>query len=326
MKRSIGVWRCWSLVVGCMIGNGIFMLPAVMAPYGSLSLLGWIFAGLGTILLALTMGAVAKRIPKIGGPYAYTVETLRQVGDLPCFMVGWGYWMSYWLSSTAGAIAFVGYLGFFLPSIVANPVWGAIISIAIIWVFTAININGVRNACIIQLITTLLKLLPLFLIAVGGLFIGDVTEIPARNPENQSMPALISTLILITMWAYIGFENVAHCADDVIEPEKNIPKSLITGTLTATLVYILATFGVMALIPVDELAKSTSPFADAASILLGSWGASFVAIGAIISILGALNGNVLVTGQLARAMALDKVLPSQMAKLNNKDVPAAGIV
>lgn len=325
MRRSLGFWRCWALVVGSMIGNGIFMLPAVMAPYGSMSILGWLFAGLGTILLALTLGRVAKRIPHLGGPYRYTRESLKHVGELPCFMVAWGYWMAYWLTTTAGAIAFVGYLGFFLPSIAGDPIWGAIIAITIIWLFTAINISGVRNAGILQLISTLIKILPLFLIAGGGLFIGDVTNIPANNPDNQPLPMLIATLMLITMWAYVGYENVSIAADDVIEPEKNIPRALVSGTITATIIYIVATFGVMALIPTEELAVSTSPFADAATILFDSWGAGLVAIGAMISILGALNGNILVAGQLTRAIALDNFLPEKLATLSPKNTPAAGL-
>jgi len=326
INKTLGFWRCWALVVGSMIGNGIFMLPAVMAPYGSNALFGFVFAGLGTILLALTMGAIAKRIPKIGGPYAYTNESLQHLGEIPCFMVAWGYWMAFWLTTTAGAIAFVGYLGFFYPSIATDPIWGAIIAITVIWLFTAINVSGVRNGGVIQLVTTILKLLPLFLIAGSGLFFGNVTEIPARNPENESFTVLISTLVLITMWAYVGFENASVAAEDIIEPEKNIPRTMILGTIMATLIYIVATFGIMALVPVDELADSSSPFADAAAVLFGNWGASLVAIGAIISIIGAMNGNILATGQLARAISMDRFLPPKMGELNTNNSPATGLI
>ncbi len=175
--------------------------------------------------------------------YAYTTESLQHLGEIPCFMVAWGYWMAFWLTTTAGAIAFVGYLGFFFPSIAQDPIWGAIIAISIIWLFTAINVSGVRNGGVIQLITTLLKLLPLFLIAGSGLLLGDLSEIPARNPDNETFPMLISTLVLITMWAYVGFENAAIAADDVIEPEKNIPRALISGTIMATLLALSGSRG-----------------------------------------------------------------------------------
>jgi APA family basic amino acid/polyamine antiporter len=128
------------------------------------------------------------------------------------------------------------------------------------------------------------------------------------------------------MWAYVGVEAVTIPADDVIEPEKTIPRALIAGTLTASGVYIIATYGVMALIPSVELATSTSPFADAASLIFGPWGAGLVAIGAIVSITGSLNGNILVGGMMPRAISLDKLFPSQFAKLNATGAPAFALI
>lgn len=323
MQRCLGFWRSWALAVGIMIGNGIFLLPAVLAPYGSLSLLGWIFAGGGTLLIVLMLGSLAKRIPKLGGPYAYTREAF---GDLPGFLVAWGYWISIWTASAAGAVAFTGYFSVFVPQVTSQPIMGGMAAILIIWLITGINIAGVKSAGIFQLITTLLKLLPLFLIAGGGLLLGDVTDIPASNPDNEPFPLLIAGMVMLTMWAFVGVEGVTIPADDVIEPQKTIPRALIAATITATVVYIFATYGVMALIPNKELALSTSPFADAALVIFGSWGASMVAIGAIVSITGSLNGNILVGGMIARAIAVDKLFPSQFAKRNNAGAPAFALI
>lgn len=322
-KPSLGFWRSWALVVGIMIGNGVFMLPAVLAPYGSLGLLGWIFAGGGTLLVALVLGSLAKRIPKLGGPYAYTREAL---GDLPGFLVAWGYWIAVWSATAAGAVACVGYLSVFIPAVATDPTFGAAAALAIIWLFTGINITGVRTAGIVQLVTTLLKLLPLFLIAGGGLLLGDLTSIPATNPEDESIPFLVARLVILTMWAYVGVECVTVPADDVVEPEKTIPRVLVAGTLTATFVYIVATFGVMALVPNEQLAASTSPFSDAASILFGPWGAVLVAIGALVSITGSLNGNILVGGMMPRAAAVDHLFPGPFARLNGSGAPAFALV
>ena len=323
MKRSFGFWRSWALVVGIMIGNGIFMLPAVLAPYGSLSLFGWIFAGGGTLFIAFMLGSLARRIPKLGGPYVYTRTAL---GDLPGFLVAWGYWIANWSASSAAAVAFVGYLAIFVPQVVTEPITGAVAALAIIWLITGINVAGVKTAGIVQLVTTLLKLLPLFLIAGSGLLLGDVTAIPASNPHNEPFPLLIAGLIMLTMWAYVGVEGVTVPADDVIEPEKTIPRALIAGTLTATGVYVIATYGVMALIPSAELATSTSPFADAASRIFGPWGASLVAIGAIVSITGSLNGIILLVGMIPRAVALDKLFPARFARLNSAGAPAFALI
>lgn len=311
------------MVVGIMIGNGIFMLPAVLAPYGSLSLLGWILAGGGTLFVAFMLGSLARRIPKLGGPYAYTRAAF---GDLPGFLVAWGYWIAIWSAVAAGAVAFVGYFSVFVPAVATVPIGGAIAALVIIWLITGINLAGVKTAGIIQLITTLLKLLPLFLIAGSGLLLGDITDITAANPNNESAPLLIAGLVMLTMWAYVGVESVTIPADDVIEPEKTIPRALVVGTLTATAVYIVATYGVMALIPIEELAASTSPFADAASIIFGPWGASLVAIGAIVSIAGSLNGNILLSGMMPRAIAQDNLFPKPFAKLNAKGAPAFALI
>jgi APA family basic amino acid/polyamine antiporter len=306
-----------------MIGSGVFMLPAVMAPYGSLSLLGWLFAGTGTLMIALMLGSLARRIPSVGGPYTYVH---RALGDLPGFLVGWGHWISYWSATAVFGIAFAGYLGYLIPSLGETPLYGALAAVAIIWVMTAVNLVGVETVGIVQLVTTLLKLLPLFLISGGGLLLGDVTSIPANNPDNESLPVLIAGLVLLAMWSFVGIENVTISADDVIEPEKTIPRALIVGCLTATVVYIIATVGVMALIPASELAVSSSPFADAAALIFGGWGGALVAVGAIISIVGALNGNILTSGMLARAIALDKLLPERFAELNANGIPAFSVI
>ena len=323
MRRSLGFWRSWALVVGIMIGNGIFMLPAVLAPYGSLSLLGWIFAGGGTLFIALMLGSLARRIPKLGGPYAYTRTAF---GDLPGFLVAWGYWIAIWSAVAAGAVAFTGYFGLFVPQVTTEPIIGGVAALVIIWLITGVNVAGVKSAGIVQLVTTLLKLLPLFVISASGLLLGDVTDIPAANPNNEPFPLMMSGLIMLTMWAYVGVEGVTIPADDIIEPKKTIPRALIAGTLTTTAVYIMATYGIMSLIPGAELARSTSPFTDAASLIFGPWGAGLVALGAVISIAGNINGNILLVGMVSRALALDKLFPSKFAQLNAAGAPAFALI
>ncbi len=175
-----------------MIGSGVFMLPAVLAPYGSLSLLGWIFTGGGTVFVALVLGSLARRIPRIGGPYAYTREAF---GDLPGFLIAWGYWISLWSSTAAFAVAFVGYLGALVPAVGNGPMVGAVTALIIIWLVTGINAAGVKTAGVVQLVSTLLKLLPLLFIAGGGLILGDVVSIPATNPDNEPIPLLIAGMI-----------------------------------------------------------------------------------------------------------------------------------
>jgi APA family basic amino acid/polyamine antiporter len=328
MKRVMGFWRCWGLVIGIVIGNGVFMLPAVLAPYGTLSLVAWIIAGIGTIFIALVLGMLAKRHSMQGGIYGYTRETQ---GDLAGFLIAWGYWISILAAVAAGAVAVTGYLSFFVPTISSNPMLSAIISIVFIWLITAINITGIKAACTFQLVTSLLKLLPLFIISVGALFLGDpanavVNSTPANTADKPSTLILISEMVMITMWAYIGIEAVTLPSDNIILPEKNIPRALIIGTLTVTVIYISLSYGVMTLIPLADLAKSTAPIADAASIILGSWGAGFIAIAALISIISSINANTLIVGIMPAALAKDKLMPEFFSIKNKAGIPIKTVI
>ncbi len=323
MKRVMGFWRCWGLVVGMMIGNGIFMLPAVLAPYGRLSLLGWVLGGIGTIFIALMLGMLARRNPMVGGPYAYTRAAF---GDLTGFLIGWGYWIGILTAIAAGAVAITGYIGFFIPAVVQNPAISACVSLLLIWFTTGINVVGVKTASTFQLITTLVKLLPLFLIAAGGLFFGDVANTDTSTSQSEPTYFVLAEVVMIIMWAYIGVEAVTCPADDMIEPEKNIPRALILGTLTVTAVYILVSYGVMALIPTENLANSTSPIADAASVIFGPWGAGLIAIGGLISIISSTNANVFIVGVMPQALAQDNLVPKKFAQLNKGGAPAIAII
>jgi APA family basic amino acid/polyamine antiporter len=319
----MGFWRCWGLIVGIMIGNGIFMLPAVLAPFGKMSLLGWVLAGVGTIFIALMFGLLAKRNPMVGGPYAYTREAF---GDLTGFLIGWGYWVGVITAVAAGSLAVTGYLGFFFPGITENPLHSGIISFSLIWLVTGINVAGIKASSTFQLVTSLFKILPFFIIAGGGLFIGGSSESAIAASKDEATFQNISEMIMIIMWAYIGVEAVTLPSDDMISPQKNIPKALIVGTLTVMAVYLLISYGVMLLVPLDDLANSTSPIADAASVIFGPWGAGLIAIVALVSIISNVNANVFIVGVMPQAMSQDKIFPKYFSRLNKPGAPVVAIV
>ena len=328
MKRVMGFWRCWGLVIGIVIGNGVFMLPAILAPYGKLSLVAWIIAGIGTIFIALVLGMLAKRHAMQGGIYGYAKETQ---GDLSGYLIAWGYWISILTAIAAGAVAVTGYLSFFMPAISSNPTVSAIVAIAFIWLITAINITGIKAASTFQLVTSLLKLLPLFIISIGALFLGDpantvIVSTVTDNAQQRSTISLISEMVMITMWAYVGIEAVTLPADNVVCPEKNIPRALIIGTLTATVLYISLSYGVMTLIPLADLSKSTSPLADAASVILGPFGAGFIAVAALISMTSSINANILIVGIMPDALAKDKLMPEFFSTKNKAGIPIKTVI
>src|SRR5690349_1806253 len=166
-QRSIGFWECWALPVGTIIGSGIFMLPAVLAPYGLVSFGGWLLTAGGSIAIALSIGRLARHSTRSGGPYVYALETF---GSLTGFFVGWTYWVGCWLATPAVAIAFVGYLGALVPGLQGQPLWQGACALALIWTMTLVSIRGVKEAGVVQLVLTVLKLAPLGLIIGAALF------------------------------------------------------------------------------------------------------------------------------------------------------------
>ncbi len=320
--KPLGFWACWALVVGCMIGSGVFMLPAVLARYGLLSFGGWLIAGAGSIALALVFGRLASRTRRSGGPYVYAQQAF---GDLAGFMMGWSYWCSFVIGVPVVAIAFVGYLGVFIPALNGAPVAQALAALALIWSFTLINIRGLREMSFVQILMTVLKIVPLLAIVGLALAAGSPSNLPALNPSGQAVGPALAAAALVTLWAFTGFEVVTLPAGAVREPERTIPRALIAGMLCVTAIYLSATAAVMLLVPAAELAQSTAPFADAARAF-GPWGAYFIAAGALVATAGTLNGLVFATGQMPMAVALDQRAPRQLAATNAGGSPYVALL
>jgi APA family basic amino acid/polyamine antiporter len=320
--NAMGFWGCWSLTVGIMIGSGIFMLPAVLAPYGILGFGGWIITAGGSILLALVLGRLSTRTERTGGPYTFAHDAF---GDLTGFLVAWGYWAAIWVGVPAIAIAFVGYLTIFIPVLSDQPVLQAAAALVLIWALTLVSLKGTREMSIVQLLMTVLKLVPLFVIIGLGLVAGDVENLPEYNPSGGSVLSIFSTTALLTMWAFLGLECGTIPAGEVKNPKKTIPRAVILGTVVVTLIYISATAAVMMLVPADVLAQSTSPFADAARGL-GRWGPTMIAIGALIATAGSINGNIFISGQVPMAVALDKLAPKFLAARNADGAPYFSLI
>lgn len=322
-RRKIGLWIATSLVVGNMIGSGVFLLPASLAAYGGISILGWLFTSVGALMVALLLARLGRRIPAAGGPYAFTRAGL---GDLPAFLVAWGYWICIWTGNAAISVAFVGYLGVFFPPLSREPALGAAAALAAIWFLTAVSARGIREAGFVQLVTTVLKLLPLLAIGTVGLLYVDPGNFQPFNPSGGSPLKAITATAALTLWAFSGLESATIPADSVEDPKRNIPRATILGTLVTAGVYILATVGVMGILPPASLGESAAPFADAAIRIWGGWAGSLIAAGAAISAFGALNGWILLQGQMPLAAARDGLFPEVFGKLSARGTPVHGLV
>lgn len=322
-RRSLGLWMCTALVVGNMIGSGVFLLPSTLAPYGGISIIGWLVSTAGALCLALVFARLGAVIPKIGGPYAYAREGF---GDFGGFLVAWSYWISIWTTNAALAVAFVSYSTVFVPALGSSAALGGLASMGILWTLTLVNARSVRGAGHVQVVTTVLKILPLAAIALFGFFAFDPTHFTPFNPSGTSSMAAISVTVTLTLWAFLGLESSTIPAGDVEDPARTVPRATILGTLFAAVVYIVCTVAVMGIISPADLASSNAPFADAASRLWGSPGRIIIGAGAAISCFGALNGWVLLAGQMPRAAALDGLLPERFARLNRNGTPVFGLI
>ncbi len=323
-KQTIGLLTTTSLVIGNMIGVGIFVLPAVLASYGSISMLGWIFTALGALIIAKIFSNFSKIVvDKSGGPYAYSRAGF---GDFIGFLIAWGYWITCWVGNAAIALAIVGALSFFFPVFESNSLYSIGIGLSLIWLFTWINSRGVKESGKIQLITTVLKLLPLAFVIIVGVFYFELDNFPEFNLTGEGDFATFPVVAAITLYAFLGIESASIPAENVENPAVTIPRATMLGTIIVTLVYILGTAVLFGILPIDILQNSAAPFAEAAKIISGDFGGYFVAIGVIISGIGVLNGWILITGQIPLAAANDNLFPKIFKRENKKGAPAMGLV
>ncbi len=314
---------CTALVVGNMIGSGIFLLPSSLAAYGPISLAGWLVTAGGAIVLALLFGRLATALPKTGGPYAYARAGF---GDFAGFLIAWGYWIALWSGNAAVAVAFAGYLTYLVPAIGDSQIAGLLVALSAIWLLTAINIRGVQEAGSVQLITTCMKLIPLAALIIFGLAYIDTANFSPVNVSGQSTISAISACAALTLWAFVGLESATVPAGDVENPEITIPRATIIGTCIAAFAYIGVTLVALGVMPSSQLAGSNAPLAEVAGLIWGGLGAGFVALGACISTFGTLNGFTLLSGQVPMAAAQDGIFPPRFATLSASGAPAFGLI
>lgn len=320
---GLGLVACTALVVGNMIGSGIFLLPASLAAFGPISLAGWIVTSVGALVLAIIFGRLSRIVVKTGGPYAYTRAGF---GEFAGFIIAWGYWIALWTGNAAVAVALAGYVGFLVPAIGASETYSLAVALLAIWTLTLVNVRGVEEAGFVQIVTTVLKLVPLVLIGTLGFLWIDPTNFSPWNTSGKSDLAAISGAAALTLWAYLGLESATVPSGNVINPEKTIPRATVVGVLIAAAVYIAVTTVAIGVVPAELLARSSAPLADVSREMWGAVGGMLVAIGAVISTFGTLNGFTLLTGQVPYGAAVDHIFPERMGRLSRYGTPANALV
>ena len=316
--RQLGFWMALALVVGNMIGSGIFLLPANLAPYGTNAIIGWAVTIAGSLCLASVFAALARAFPQAAGPYDYVRPAL---GQPPAFFVMWSYWISTWVTNAAISIAAVSYLSTLAPETFAQPGVAAASAIGFVVLFAAVALSGARTAGGVQIVTSILKLLPLIAAVVIAVLVLGRGQQPAQLPATPVSLNGVAASAALTLWAMLGFECATVPAQRVRNPERNIPRATILGTLIAGFVYLAASSAVFLLLPADVAARSSAPFADLVSSYWGATAGTLVVVFAVISCLGALNGWVFLVGDIPLALAERGVFPRWFAKLNRRGMP-----
>ena len=322
-KRPLGLWSATALVVGNMIGSGVFLLPASFAPYGSASALGWLLSTTGALLLAVVFARLAQRYPISGGPYAFAHIAF---GDFVGFLMAWSYWISVWCAVAAIAVAFAGAMTSLAPDLFTTPANSAACAIAVLWLCTGLNLVGLRAAGIAQVVLTILKLLPLIVVIVLGARAINLQSFTPFNPSGDSLLSVTTTTAALALWALLGLECATIPAEHVENAEKIVPRATILGVAIGAIVSVAACMIVLGLVPLETLKTSPAPFADAAQAFAGRGASMAMAAAMAVSCLGALNGWILVQGQIPLAAARDKLFPAVFARVDSNDTPRVGLV
>ncbi len=324
VQNKLGFWTSTSLVVGNMIGAGIFVLPAALASFGSISLLGWVFSALGMFFLARVFSHLSRLLPHVtGGPYAYTRNGF---GDFAGFLVAWSYAIALSCANAAIVISWVSALSAFFPALAVSPAAAVLTGLCTIWLLTWINTRGIIISGRMQLVTTILKVLPLLVVGIGGLFFIKAANFHPFNSSGKSDFSAVTATAAFTVFALVGIESAAIPAGSVLRPEKTIPRATLTGLFIAVIIYILGSISMMGMIPAPQLEKSVTPYADAAVLIYGSQARYWVSAGIAIAAFGALNGWILIQGQVPYAIARDNLFPAVFARTNKRQVPYIGMI
>ena len=294
------------LVAGNMVGSGLYLLPASLAPFGSSTIIGWLVATAGALILAGVFGGLGRFRPEADGVTDFVDQG---IGRFMGYQASLAYWAGCWIGNAAIAVAAVGYLAHFFP--VLTERWpGAWANVGLIWLMTLIYMAGARVMARLGGLLLIVGLLPIIIATLAGLaaFSPEVFSAswnPSGTPLTESVPASLALIF----WAYLGVETAMVVSSRLRNPERDLGRATLAGVALTGAVYIAATVAIFGVIPASELAHSGSPFADLAGRVLGAAAAAFVAICAIAKTLGTLGGWILLAGETARSTARRGFLP-----------------
>ncbi|HEY7485822.1 MAG TPA: amino acid permease [Streptosporangiaceae bacterium] len=323
---KFGLPQATALIMGSIIGVGIFNLPYSLAAYGPISIVAMALTTVGALALALMFAALSRRLPADGGPYAYARAAF---GNGVGFSNAWSYWITAWAGNAAIVTGWVFYVEYFINKGHLTG-WSIVIALVGLWVPAAVNLSGVKNIGAVQFWTTIIKFIPLVIMSTLGLALISTDNFHPWNVSGQSNIAAIGGAMAIALFSYLGVETAAVAAAKVRDPERNIPRATVFGTLASAVVYMLSLTAVFGTVPTSQLAEEANKasYSAAANAMAGggTWAGNLMALAVIISGIGALNGWTMICAEMPLAAARDGLFPESFKRLSRKGVPPVGII
>src|SRR5215467_6346820 len=312
-----------ALIMGSIIGVGIFNLPTSLAGIGPITLVSMALTTVGAIVLAFMFAALSRRLPADGGPYAYSRVAF---GNVVGFFNAWSYWITAWAGNAGIAVGWVLYVEVFINK-GQNKLITVLLVLVGLWLPAIINLSGVKNMGSVQMITTVLKFAALLFVSIVGLFYIKSANFTPWNVSGQSAVSAIGAGMAIALFSYLGVEVASVAAGKVRDPDRNVPRSTVLGTAACAVVYLLSLVAVFGIVPNGELQKATAPFSTAVNSMFGgTWAGYVMAVVVIISGFGALNGWTMICAEMPLAAAKDGLFPERFNRVSTRGVPAFGII
>lgn len=322
-RRNVGPLLATLLVASNMIGSGIFLLPATLGSIGGITLIGWLIATVGALLVAAVLAKLAQVAPRAGGPCAYAGDAL---GPYMGFQSSALYWVSCWLGNIAIALAASGYLASFFPALAA-PLAATAGAVALIWIFTLLNLAGPRLVCQVESVGLAAGIVPIAVVAILGWWFFDPAIFRASwNVQHLPVYRVIPDSLVLVFWAFTGLESASIVTGVVDNPRRNVPLATLGGVALAALVYISSCTVIIGLLPAGQLAASTAPFAEAVRLMFGPAAAAAVAFMALLKSSGTLGGWILLSAQTGKAAADRGVWPAVFGRVDRRGVPVQNLL
>ncbi len=324
-SKLLGVPGATALIIGGVVGTGVFTLPASLAPYGMIAIVALLLVTVGAICVGLVFARMSRTIARAGGPYAYPHEVL---GNLAGFVAAWSYWLTTAVGNAGIVVSWTFYVNALFGWTTESLVRDFSIAMVGLWIPVAINFIGLQQVRIFQLVTVALKVVPLVFMASIGLFwAAQRWEFPALNPSGMPGWLALGSAGALVLFIYLGVEDASSAAGRVRNPRQAVARATIIGTFIVAILYVGSTVAIFGIVPTEQLASSPAPFSTALDLVTGSSAAGqLMAFFAVVSGIGALNGLTLLVAEVPRAAAADGLLPSFFTRITRRDAPYVGLI